>query len=220
MNRQDDGNFQQPGNLPGQKQRPEADSNYIIQQQKQQYYLQQQIKGQDPRKIVQPGPYSQHPSYYPPTQRPPVMPQDYQNQMMMQQHQQMTMQQQQMSNQNSNQLIGPIDIKGLTQKISTKEVFDNQVEKTLAHLADDFVKTVAEFSCKLAKHRGSETLEKEDIKFAIEKLYNISIPIKPNLEKQSNQALTQQVTGSSHMTSNYKNNIILTKKANEQSGNI
>jgi len=84
----------------------------------------------------------------------------------------------------------------LTKKISTKEVFDAQVEKTLAHLADDFVKTIAEFSCKLAKHRGSETLEKEDIKFAIEKLYNIPTPIKPNLDKQSNTALSQPTSTS------------------------
>ena len=60
----------------------------------------------------------------------------------------------------------------------------------MAFLAEDFVKTVAEFSCKLAKHRGSDTLEKEDIKFAIEKLYNIPTPIKPNSEKQANVALT------------------------------
>lgn len=88
-------------------------------------------------------------------------------------------------------MIGPLDLRGITQKISAKEVLDSQVEKTLAFLAEDFVKTVAEFSCKLAKHRGSDTLEKEDIKFAIEKLYNIPTPIKPNLDKPANAALTQ-----------------------------
>ncbi len=57
------------------------------------------------------------------------------------------------------------------------------MEKILSQLAEDFVKNVAEFSCKLAKHRNSDTLEKEDIKFAIEKLYNIPIAIKSNTEK-------------------------------------
>jgi len=40
-------------------------------------------------------------------------------------------------------------------------------------MADDFIKNTSEFACKLAKHRGSDTLDKDDIKFAIEKLYNI-----------------------------------------------
>eukprot|EP00350_Pseudokeronopsis_sp_OXSARD2_P003587 CAMPEP_0170546252 /NCGR_PEP_ID=MMETSP0211-20121228/4627_1 /TAXON_ID=311385 /ORGANISM="Pseudokeronopsis sp., Strain OXSARD2" /LENGTH=64 /DNA_ID=CAMNT_0010850621 /DNA_START=302 /DNA_END=496 /DNA_ORIENTATION=- len=45
-------------------------------------------------------------------------------------------------------------------------------------MADDFVVQVTDFACKLAKHRGSDTLEKNDVKFAIEKLYNIQVPIK------------------------------------------
>jgi transcription initiation factor TFIID subunit 12 len=71
------------------------------------------------------------------------------------------------------QLVDQIDIKTLTQRISTKDNLDSQVEKILASMADDFIKNTAEFACKLAKHRGSDTLDKDDIKFAIEKLYNI-----------------------------------------------
>lgn len=88
------------------------------------------------------------------------------------------------------------------------------MEKTLALLAEDFVKNVAEFSCKLAKHRNSDTLEKEDIKFAIEKLYNIPTPIKPNPDKPSNIALKKPQTGPVS-TSNYKQNLALVKKFNE-----
>jgi len=40
-------------------------------------------------------------------------------------------------------------------------------------MADEFIKNASEFACKLAKHRGSETLEKDDVKFAIERLYNL-----------------------------------------------
>ena len=61
---------------------------------------------------------------------------------------------------------------------------DSQVEKILALMADEFVKNTAEFACKLAKHRGSDTLDKDDVKFAIERLYNINVPSKPtNPEK-------------------------------------
>jgi transcription initiation factor TFIID subunit 12 len=66
-----------------------------------------------------------------------------------------------------------IDIKNLTQGISSKDNMDSQVEKILAIMADEFIKNTAEFACKLAKHRGSDTLEKDDVKFAIERLYNI-----------------------------------------------
>jgi transcription initiation factor TFIID subunit 12 len=50
---------------------------------------------------------------------------------------------------------------------------DSQVEKILALMADEFIKNTAEFACKLAKHRGSDILEKDDVKFAIERLYNL-----------------------------------------------
>lgn len=94
-------------------------------------------------------------------------------------------------------------------------MLDLHVEKTLALFAEDFVKNIAEFSCKLAKHRGSEVLEKEDIKFAIEKLYNIPTPIKPNPDKPSNSALTQ-TQPPTVSTQNYKQNLMLVKKHNDQ----
>lgn len=62
-------------------------------------------------------------------------------------------------------------------------MLDPNVEKILAHMAEEFVENVSEFACKLAKHRGSDTLEKCDMKFAIEKLYNIPIPYKNTNDK-------------------------------------
>ena len=50
---------------------------------------------------------------------------------------------------------------------------DTQVEVILALIADEFIKNTSEFACKLAKHRGADTLEKDDVKFAIERLYNL-----------------------------------------------
>lgn len=66
-----------------------------------------------------------------------------------------------------------VDIKNLTSSISSKDNMDSQVEKILAIMADEFIKNSAEFACKLAKHRGSDTLDKHDVKFAIERLYNM-----------------------------------------------
>ena len=57
------------------------------------------------------------------------------------------------------------------------------MEKTLAAMADDFLKNISEFACKLARHRGGDTLEKEDVKFAVERLYNIQMPLKPSVDK-------------------------------------
>lgn len=96
---------------------------------------------------------------------------------------------------------------------------DSQVEKILAIMADEFIKNTAEFACKLAKHRGSDTLEKHDVKFAIERLYNIQVP-----QKQPENAPNRTVIGVQSQipplpqasTANYKQNMALVKKANEQ----
>lgn len=96
---------------------------------------------------------------------------------------------------------------------------DSQVEKILAIMADEFIKNSAEFACKLAKHRGSDTLDKHDVKFAIERLYNLQIP-----QKQQDGAPNKTVAGIQSQippypqasTANYKQNMALVKKANEQ----
>lgn len=70
-------------------------------------------------------------------------------------------------------------------------------------MADEFVKNTAEFACKLAKHRGSDTLEKDDVKFAIERLYNIQVPTKPTSADKAGLTIPQpSITQGS--TSNYK----------------
>ena len=70
-------------------------------------------------------------------------------------------------------------------------------------MADDFIKNAAEFACKLAKHRGSDTLEKDDVKMAIERLYNMQIPSKPvNPDKPPVSTLLPSFPSAS--TSNYK----------------
>lgn len=98
-------------------------------------------------------------------------------------------------------------------------MLDPHVEKILASLAEEFVQNVSEFACKLAKHRGSDILEKSDMKFAIEKLYNIPTPIKQGNDK-SGQALNNISQALPNVsTSNYKQNLALVKKANESGSN-
>ncbi len=45
-------------------------------------------------------------------------------------------------------------------------------------LADEMLEDVIEFACKLAKHRGSQLLARNDVKLAIEKRYKLKIPTK------------------------------------------
>ena len=76
----------------------------------------------------------------------------------------------------------------------------------MAAMAEEFVQNVTELACKFAKHRGSNTLDKVDMKFAIEKLYNIPTPIKPAQNEKAQQALNAIVAGNtpSASTSGYK----------------
>jgi len=52
-------------------------------------------------------------------------------------------------------------------------------------LAEDVVDDVVHLACKLAKHRGSRTLERNDIKFAFEKRFKLKIPSRITGAKES-----------------------------------
>lgn len=69
-----------------------------------------------------------------------------------------------------------INTKALTATLTRKEMLDDKVEKALGQLADEVIEDVVEFACRLAKHRGSNTLHRNDIKFAFEKRFKVKIP--------------------------------------------
>jgi transcription initiation factor TFIID subunit 12 len=56
------------------------------------------------------------------------------------------------------------------------DVINTAVADFLLELADDFVDSVTKFSCKLASHRNSRTLDVKDIATHLERAWEISLP--------------------------------------------
>lgn len=51
------------------------------------------------------------------------------------------------------------------------DVLDDKVVEKLAVIIDQMVENVIDFSCTYASHRESDTLEKEDVAFAVSRLF-------------------------------------------------
>ena len=66
----------------------------------------------------------------------------------------------------------------MTGTLTKKEELNEKVEKALSVLAEDVIDDVVEFACRMAKHRGSNVLHRNDIRLAFEKRLKVKVPTK------------------------------------------
>lgn len=99
----------------------------------------------------------------------------------------------------------------------------------LSKLAETVIDDVIDFACRLAKHRGSNSLHRNDIRLAFEKRLKVRIPLKTQVPNQQNSAANANhqsgmaATASANLpvslptptvsTANYKSNLVAVKKA-------
>jgi len=71
--------------------------------------------------------------------------------------------------------VGP-KIQDLVKSIDPSYTIDAEAEEQVLQLADDFLENVTKQSLLLAQHRGSKTLDVQDIQLVLAKHWGISVP--------------------------------------------
>ncbi|CAB10099.1 SAGA complex/transcription factor TFIID complex subunit A Taf12 [Schizosaccharomyces pombe] len=77
---------------------------------------------------------------------------------------------------NGNRLLSKRKLHDLLQQIDSEEKIEPEVEELLLEIADEFVESVTNFACRLAKHRKSDTLDVRDVQLHLERNWNIRLP--------------------------------------------
>lgn len=76
----------------------------------------------------------------------------------------------------STQTNASMKLQALCHQIDPSFTLDAEVESRLVDLADAFVVKVTKDASKLSRHRGSKTLDANDIALALKKGYNMTVP--------------------------------------------
>mmetsp|Transcript_35179 Transcript_35179/g.78898 ORF Transcript_35179/g.78898 Transcript_35179/m.78898 type:complete len:311 (+) Transcript_35179:51-983(+) len=82
----------------------------------------------------------------------------------------------------STQTNASMKLQALCHQIDPSFTLDPEVESRLVDLADSFVVKVTRDASKLSRHRGSKTLDANDIALALKKGYNMSVPGGPTMD--------------------------------------
>ncbi|WBW73539.1 SAGA complex/transcription factor TFIID complex subunit A Taf12 [Schizosaccharomyces osmophilus] len=77
---------------------------------------------------------------------------------------------------NGNRLLSKRKLNDLLQQIDSEKHLEPEVEELLLEIADEFVESVTNFACRLAKHRKSDTLDMKDVQLHLERNWNIRLP--------------------------------------------
>lgn len=64
----------------------------------------------------------------------------------------------------------------LVKEVDPLEQLDEDVEEVLMQIADDFIESVVTSSCKIAKHRKSNTLDVKDVQLHLEHSWGMWVP--------------------------------------------
>ncbi|KAI5820227.1 transcription initiation factor TFIID subunit A-domain-containing protein [Pyronema omphalodes] len=73
-------------------------------------------------------------------------------------------------------LLSKRKLEELVKQIDPDERLDPDVEECILELVDEFIDTITSTACKMAKLRGSDTLDIKDIQIILERNWNIRIP--------------------------------------------